>query len=732
LVGSGEQLHNWWRNEVITDGAERAVALAVLAPWEQLRVALQAKKPRFVVHHHHEIPGLHVAEGALVDPLRRHLQNKGCTLLTATLLRDPLDYAKSVSRYVTRDAPKWGGKVPKAVLALQNPLCSYLLHNRWAHVVGPNTTPEAAAAAAHHSCNATEADAVLSRFDAVGDLTLPATRDNGFGFPPPPAGETGIVGFWRCVQTLMRWDGDDDGDHQHHHHPGSGGGGSGGSGAAPAALPHRNKGTVATEFSSAADVALVKRNTAVDEQLRQKYAGTCSQQVLSDGEQRRSRKAVLDSEISSSSSSSSSNYNDGNANNIIITTHDNGNNRDHHTATWPFLGDPRVWREICRRRFPRVVSLERRTFYHKRLGYDVVNDPMLYERMLDVLSKTVRRRQPWNTTFLIHGHVDNSCIVPDSILSHPQLHRVYCKNAKRQQSPPPEAASTASASAASAAPHAAALFPLPIGFKFFETDRPEAEDLTERVALWKQKLGLAGGSGAPEERSMALFRARDWGTLAAASEQQTTTAAAAATAAAASVDAARAAVVRVLLPPAAECGEGCWCSSEWACPQRNRSEVERVVRGNFLGGAAEREASSALAVELTILGKEEPKEGSEKDEDEDEDEDYDEQQKRRLPLPPAAYLGALASYDFVVSPPGVGEDTHRTWEALALGVVPVVLRTPLVDMGLLRRLPVMVVDSYDDLTPYAVRRHVRSLAAGLRRGDFDFSRVYAPYWEGVI
>ena len=85
-----------------------------------------------------------------------------------------------------------------------------------------------------------------------------------------------------------------------------------------------------------------------------------------------------------------------------------------------------------------------------------------------------------------------------------------------------------------------------------------------------------------------------------------------------------------------------------------------------------------------------------------------------------------------MSPPGVGEDTHRTWEALALGVVPVVLRTPLVDMGLLRRLPVMVVDSYDDLTPYAVRRHVRSLAAGLRRGDFDFSRVYAPYWEGVI
>ncbi len=41
-------------------------------------------------------------------------------------------------------------------------------------------------------------------------------------------------------------------------------------------------------------------------------------------------------------------------------------------------------------------------------------------------------------------------------------------------------------------------------------------------------------------------------------------------------------------------------------------------------------------------------------------------------LPGRRYLKKLSGYKFVASPPGNGIDTHRTWEAMYLGVVPIV------------------------------------------------------------
>jgi hypothetical protein len=45
------------------------------------------------------------------------------------------------------------------------------------------------------------------------------------------------------------------------------------------------------------------------------------------------------------------------------------------------------------------------------------------------------------------------------------------------------------------------------------------------------------------------------------------------------------------------------------------------------------------------------------------------------PKPFASYLDDMARCRWVLSPPGNGVDCHRTWEALYLGVTPIVLRT---------------------------------------------------------
>jgi hypothetical protein len=44
-----------------------------------------------------------------------------------------------------------------------------------------------------------------------------------------------------------------------------------------------------------------------------------------------------------------------------------------------------------------------------------------------------------------------------------------------------------------------------------------------------------------------------------------------------------------------------------------------------------------------------------------------------------AYRGLLERYGFVASPPGNGIDCHRTWEALYLGVVPILKKSPFYD-----------------------------------------------------
>jgi hypothetical protein len=81
-----------------------------------------------------------------------------------------------------------------------------------------------------------------------------------------------------------------------------------------------------------------------------------------------------------------------------------------------------------------------------------------------------------------------------------------------------------------------------------------------------------------------------------------------------------------------------------------------------------------------------------------------------------------AQYAFVTSPSGAGLDCHRTWEALALGCVPIVKRSPMTKV--FDTLPVIVVDEWSQLTP----EFLRDQAASLEQRTFDFSKLLMTYW----
>ena len=63
---------------------------------------------------------------------------------------------------------------------------------------------------------------------------------------------------------------------------------------------------------------------------------------------------------------------------------------------------------------------------------------------------------------------------------------------------------------------------------------------------------------------------------------------------------------------------------------------------------------------------------------------------------PAKYRSLVARSKFVISPPGNGADCHRTWEAIYLGAVPIVLREY---WGYEHwKLPVLIVDNWSEAT----------------------------------
>ncbi len=81
-------------------------------------------------------------------------------------------------------------------------------------------------------------------------------------------------------------------------------------------------------------------------------------------------------------------------------------------------------------------------------------------------------------------------------------------------------------------------------------------------------------------------------------------------------------------------------------------------------------------------------------------------------LPVAENVRRLAQYKWCICPEGNGVDTHRLWEAMYLGCIPIVLKSPFID-ALIHytegELPIYVVDSWSQINlPNAVHGHFDS------------------------
>jgi len=87
------------------------------------------------------------------------------------------------------------------------------------------------------------------------------------------------------------------------------------------------------------------------------------------------------------------------------------------------------------------------------------------------------------------------------------------------------------------------------------------------------------------------------------------------------------------------------------------------------------------------------------------------------------YIIDLRQHRFCLCPPGRGLDTHRTWESLMVGTIPIVIRSPL--DSLYDQLPVLIIDDWEILTP----EYLEEQYAEMRTRTYDFASLYAPYWK---
>lgn len=91
----------------------------------------------------------------------------------------------------------------------------------------------------------------------------------------------------------------------------------------------------------------------------------------------------------------------------------------------------------------------------------------------------------------------------------------------------------------------------------------------------------------------------------------------------------------------------------------------------------------------------------------------------------------MLEYKFVLSPRGNGVDCWRTWEALLLGVVPVVRRGQL-DTRVYERLPVLVVDEWRQVNASMLEANYVLIERRRKTRFYDYSRLTFEYWQRLI
>jgi hypothetical protein len=81
-----------------------------------------------------------------------------------------------------------------------------------------------------------------------------------------------------------------------------------------------------------------------------------------------------------------------------------------------------------------------------------------------------------------------------------------------------------------------------------------------------------------------------------------------------------------------------------------------------------------------------------------------------------------SEYAFVISPHGNGFDCHRTWEAIALGTIPIIKTSPL--DPLFEGLPVWIVNDWNQINDISLTEKIEEF----KSSTFNLEKMQLRYW----
>lgn len=90
----------------------------------------------------------------------------------------------------------------------------------------------------------------------------------------------------------------------------------------------------------------------------------------------------------------------------------------------------------------------------------------------------------------------------------------------------------------------------------------------------------------------------------------------------------------------------------------------------------------------------------------------------------------VSGYKFILSPQGAGLDCHRTWEALYLDIIPIVLSSAINEIY--EDLPILVVKDWNEITEDFLNEKYEEISLKKERGEYKIEKMYCSYWINLI
>lgn len=90
------------------------------------------------------------------------------------------------------------------------------------------------------------------------------------------------------------------------------------------------------------------------------------------------------------------------------------------------------------------------------------------------------------------------------------------------------------------------------------------------------------------------------------------------------------------------------------------------------------------------------------------------------------YANDIREHQFVLCPDGNGIDTHRLWETLYLGTIPIVFES--INTNFYRDLPICFINSYEEVTEEFLTKEFERI----KNATWNYKKLDLNYWIDVI